>query len=242
MSLVNWEFMRHYVFVHTSAEPPGTSRRRRPAEVRELLVGAAERVVARRGMSANAQEIAVEAGVHRSVLYRHFSTAEELVRLAALRPFQDFLRKIQQMTDRSAGADPTPLWDLMIGFLEDLLGILDEHRDFLMMAMSDSSPLDAAERTAMRRELDHILDDIVNLARREGGVRGLDPDSIAVNTRLTIAMVIGVTAYGGWLLPGQTSMEDRPRMVTDMANFILNGARLVPEDVKSADHESPRKI
>jgi AcrR family transcriptional regulator len=239
---VNWEFLRHDVVVATYPEQPGVLRRRRSAEVRELLVGAAERVVARRGMSANAQEIAVEAGVHRSVLYRHFSTAEELVRLAALRPFQDFLDKIQLMTDRSPGDDPPPLWDLMVGFLQDLLEILDEHRDFLMMAMSDSSPLDAAERTAMRRELDRILDDIVSLARREGGARGLDMDSIAVNTRLAIALVIGTTAYGDWLLPGRTGAEDRPRLVAELANFILNGARLVSGDIKSADRESPQTI
>jgi len=230
------------VGVATVPDPAGIARRRRPAEVRELLVAAAERVVARRGISANAQEIAVEAGVHRSVLYRHFGTTEDLVRLAALRPFQDFLCKIQQMTDRSSPDEPTPLWDLMIGFLADLLDILDEHHTFLTMAMSDSSPLEAAERAVLRRELDRILEEIVALARREGGARGLDPASSAVNTRLAIAMVIGATANGGWLLPAWSGAENRPRLIADMANFILNGARLVPDNIKSADRESPRTI
>ncbi|WP_155927635.1 TetR/AcrR family transcriptional regulator [Mycolicibacterium sp. CBMA 234] len=226
----------------TPHDSPGIARRRRPAEVRELLISAAERVVTRRGLSANAQEIAAEAGVHRSVLYRHFGTTEHLVRLAALRPFEDFLDKIQQMTGRSTDDGPTPLWDLMIGFLHDLLDILDEHRDFLMMAMSDSSPLEAAERAVLRREMDRILDDIASLARREGGARGLDPESSAVNTRLAITLVMGTTAYGGWLLPGRTGTENRDRLVADLANFILNGARLVPDEIKNADRESPRTI
>jgi AcrR family transcriptional regulator len=229
--------------VGVAADPdaPGGAKRRRPAEVRELLLDAAERVVARRGMSANAQEIAAEAGVHRSVLYRHFGTAEDLVRLAALRPFRDFLGKVQAMTDRSRTDEPMPLWDLMIGFLQDLLEILDEHRDFLMMAMSESSPLNDAERDGMRREIDRILDGIVGLARREGVSRGLDPDSIAVNTRLAIAMVFGTTAYGSWLLPERTSLAQRSQVVESMANFILNGARLVSDDVKRADRESPKQ-
>ena len=131
------------------------------------------------------------------------------------------------------------LWDLMIGFLGDLLGVVDEHRDFLMMAMSDSSPLDEVERENMRTELDRILDDIVELARREGVARGLDPARIAVNTRLTIAMVIGMNSYGSWLLPSRISPAEQPLLIEDMANFILYGGRPASAENQKADHQSP---
>jgi len=217
------------------SEKFGAVKRRRPAEVRELLLVAAEHVVARRGTAANAQEIAAEARVHRSVLYRHYGTAEELVRCATLRPMRDFLVKIQEMTQRSPATKPKPLWELMIGFLTDLLEILGEHRDFLVMAMSESSPLGDDEQAELRRELDRVLDAIVDLARLEGASRGLDTDAAPVNTRLSIAMVMGATAFGSWLLPALADGDDRSTLVEDMANFILYGARRVSDDVKRAD-------
>lgn len=207
----------------------GGNRRRRPAEVQELLLSAAEKVVTRRGASANAQEIALEAGVHRSVLYRHFGTVEELIRLAALRPFRQFLDKLEVMIDASSVDDPTPLWELMSGFLTELIDIVDEHHEFLAMALSESSPFSAAERDTLRGELDRILNAIIDLARQEGVPRGLDPESIAVNTRLAIAMVMGATAYGRWLLPDRIGAHQRSQIIEEMANFVLKGARLVPE-------------
>jgi len=220
--------------MHPVQNESGAAKRRRPAEVRELLLVAAEHVVARRGMAANALEIAAEAGVHRSVLYRHYGTVEELVRCATLRPMREFLVKIQQMTDLSSATEPKPLWQLLIGFLTDLMAVLDEHRDFLVMAMSESSPLGDVEQAELRRELDRVLDDIVDLARLEGGSRGLDISAVAVNTRLSIAMVMGATAYGSWLLPTRID-GDQQRLVDDMANFILYGARHVSDGVKCAD-------
>lgn len=227
---------------HDAGGPRSPIGRRRPAEVRRLLLEAAERVVARKGMSANAQEIAQEAGVHRSVLYRHFTSTQELVQTAALRPFTEFLEKIRQMTDRSNAEGPAPLWDLMTGFLDDLLDILVEHREFLMMAMSEASPFDEDARKELQRKLNSVLDDIAVLAEREGGSRGLEGSTMRVNTRLTIAMALGLVSYGGWMSRDSDGMTVRAALVEQMATLILYGARAVPEAEKQADRTSPREL
>lgn len=224
--------------VVTAARSRSNSRRR-PAEVRKLLVEAAERVVARKGMSASAQEIAAEAGVHRSVLYRHFANVDELVQLAAMRPFREFLEKIQMMTALSTPADPMPMWDLMVGMLTNLLDVLEEHRDFLMMSMSDASPLGDVDRDNLRGELEGVLADIVELARRQGGARGLDMPAIGVNTRMAIAMVAGVVSYGAWFVPELAGGEGRAELVERLATLLLYGVRLVPESDKAVDRARP---
>ncbi|TAM69772.1 MAG: TetR/AcrR family transcriptional regulator [Mycobacterium sp.] len=213
--------------------------RRRPEEVRRLLVEAAERVVVRKGMSANAQEIAIEAGVHRSVLYRHFTGAQELIQLAALGPFREFLGRIQLMTARADEAEPTPLWDLMVGFLGDLMDILSDHRDFLMMAMSEASPLEESDRDELRRHLDDVLDEIAELAARAGATRQLDIEHVRINTRLAIAMNVGVASFGRWLLPDPGPTAPREILIEQMASMLLYGVRQVSDAEKQLDRRSP---
>jgi AcrR family transcriptional regulator len=219
-----------------SSELQVRATRRRPAEVRRLLLEAAERVVARKGMSASAQEIAREAGVRRSVLYRHFASAEELVQAATLRPFSDFLAVFQSMSDNSTLEQPTPLWDLMYGFLDNLMADLTSHRDFLTTVLSGPTPLDSGE---LRRQLDHVLDEIVVLTEHEGGIRGVDVSSLRVNTRLVVAMVAGLVSFGGWLLPDGARALDRSALIEQMSHLILYGVRIVPDELIEVDRAAP---
>ncbi|MFE2997109.1 TetR/AcrR family transcriptional regulator [Nocardia sp. NPDC059246] len=216
----------------TPPQAGSTASRRRPAEVRRLLLEAAERVVVRKGMSANAQEIAREAGVHRSVLYRHFASAEEIVQVATLRPFSEFLSMFQSMADSSGPDNPIPLWDLIYGFLDNLLSDLTAHRDFLTMVLSGLSPMDNND---LWRKLDEVLDEIAVLAGREGQIRGVDVSSIGVNTRLVVAMTAGLVAFGDWLLPHGDHGLDRHTLIEHMSNLILYGVQIVADEHRHAD-------
>lgn len=216
-------------------------RRRRPAEVRQLLLEAGERVVVSKGReSANAIEIAREAGVHRSVLYRHFSSADELIQMATLRPFSEFLRMFESMAQSDAPEGPKPLWDLMYGFLDELLENLTEHREFLLKVLSEISSPGGAELGDQRRELDALMDQIALLSESQGSVRGVDVASIGLNTRLVIAMVAGVVSFGDWLLPRDDDSLERAQLIEQMSDLILYGVKQVPASVKAEDR-SPRR-
>ena len=204
--------------------------------MRRLLLEAAEQVVVRKGMSANAQEIAREAGVRRSVLYRHFASAEEIVQAATLRPFVDFLAVFQSMSENSTLERPTPLWDLMYSFIDNLLADLTEHRDFLTAVLSGPSPLESGE---LQRQFDRVLDDIVILTECEGSIRGVDVSSLQVNTRLVVAMATGLVSFGGWLLPTGQRALDRSALLEHMSRFILYGVRVVPDEMIEADRTAP---
>ena len=66
--------------------------RRRPAEVRELLISGAARVFKSKGYTqATIEDIVTEADVSPSVFWRHFRTKSELYREAMIEPFRQFL-------------------------------------------------------------------------------------------------------------------------------------------------------
>ena len=82
-------------------------RRRSPAEVRTLLIGAAQQVFAARGYGgATTAEIAAAAGVAESALFRHFATKSELFATAALVPFTEFVSEFAAVWQRRSGAHP----------------------------------------------------------------------------------------------------------------------------------------
>lgn len=219
-----------------STEQPKTSRRRRPAEVRKLLLEAGERVVVSKGRaSANALEIAREAGVHRSVLYRHFASADELIQMATLRPFSEFLLMFQAMAESEAPGGPKPLWDLMYGFMDELMENLTKHREFLMKVLSDTSVPSGESLSDQRRELDALMDQIALLSESEGRDRGVDPSSIGLNTRLVIAMAAGVVSFGDWLLPQGEEALASSELIEQMSNLILYGVKQVPAGEKAKD-------
>ena len=79
-----------------------TSRERSPVRRRQLL-GAADRVIRRRGPDASMDEIAAEAGVTKPILYRHFGDKDGLY--AAL--VERYLRALYREAERAL-AEPNP--------------------------------------------------------------------------------------------------------------------------------------
>lgn len=222
----------------SAASDPARSSRRRPDEVRQLLIAAAERLVVHKGAGVSALEIAREAGVHRSVLYRHFAGSEELIREAMLGPLNEFLAMFQSLTEEEL-AGPQPLWDLMVGFLERLLQSLVQHRDFLLAAMADPSLIGGSEAAGLRDRVDEVVARLARLNEAEGRLRGIDTSQIASRTRLVLAMAAGVTTYGDWLLPAEGDEAARSHVVQDMADLILYGMKAVDPAVKAADRRPP---
>ena len=140
------------------------------------------------------------------------------------------------MSDNSTLERPTPLWDLMYGFLDNLMADLTAHRDFLTTVLSGPSPLDSGE---LRRQLDRVLDEIVVLTEREGSIRGVDVSSLQVNTRLVVAMAVGLVSFGGWLLPDGQRALDRSALIEHMSRLILYGVHTVPDELIEADRTPP---
>ena len=99
---------------------------RKPAEIRELLLGTAREVFGSKGYeSASTAEIAKTAGVAHALLFRHFGTKAELFEQAVFEPFQaaiaDVLRQWSTYghEPHSPAVSSADYVELVYGFLRD---------------------------------------------------------------------------------------------------------------------------
>lgn len=213
--------------------------RRRPAEVRQRLLEAAERVVIQKGLAVTAQDVASESRIHRTVLRRHFPDTSGLIREAALRPFREFLAVFQSRVQRERPGTAQPTWDLTRDLIAELTANFSEHRGFMTRVLADPSVLGDANWAALHQTLDALIDEMAALSEEQGKMRGLDTESMPIKTRLTIAMIAGITTHGDWLLPRGERALSREQLADAICDFVLYGVRLVPEDAKELDRAPP---
>src|SRR5437868_665668 len=136
---------------------PIVRTRRRPAEVRQLLLDAGERVFTAKGYEGSTtDEIAAEAGVARSVLYRHFETKADLFHAAVLLPFVDFLREYGTAWRAQAEEpwDDERLMRTMVGLFYDSF---DTHRGTILALATSAGSLDETANAQLDAELDRFF-------------------------------------------------------------------------------------
>lgn len=176
--------------------------RRRPEQVRALLLDAAARLIGERGVTVSTKEIALAAGVSENSLFRHFPMKADLIAAAVVDPFVRFVDTFRQEWENQRDL---PLDDeaLMRRLVDDLYRSLAERRGvaaaFVMTAM------DAAAEP-MRARLAEALDELFVVLRRVGEDRatvgeGFDPTAVELSIRLHVAMIMTSVVLEDVFLP-----------------------------------------
>lgn len=199
--------------------------RRSPVELRVLLLKAAEQVFAEKGYAATTtKDLAREAGVAESVLFRHFPTKAALFRESVLDPLTQVLKSF---SDASARWFEQPLDDaaIMRVLMSELLDQLTAHREALRSFTAAEDDLDPAARADFHRSMNEVLDRLGAIAHREGmrrnrGQIGLGPDMII---RVAVGMVISVVVHDTWLLPSGPNRPTRQEVSDHLTAFMLQG-------------------
>jgi AcrR family transcriptional regulator len=134
--------------------------RRRPAEVRALVLEAAEKLFARQGNAeTTTDENAAEAGVTRSVMYRHFPTKADLFRASVLTPFIEFLRDYRSVWSSHLD-DRWPGDRVMRTMVSLLYDSLHSHRDAVVGLVSAQSSI----QQVLSDEVDRLFDEFWSCA------------------------------------------------------------------------------
>jgi AcrR family transcriptional regulator len=144
----------------------------------ELVLAAAERAFARRGLSATLEDVATEAGVGVGTIYRRFSSKDALLEAV-------FDRKV------AAGADllrsclrQSSAWDGLCGYLRAVVAQQASDRglhEFVLAAGAVSGSI-----TLLRARVEPLLTPLVERAKAEGRLR---TDFRATDVPLLVAML-----------------------------------------------------
>jgi AcrR family transcriptional regulator len=197
--------------------------RRSTAEVRRLLLEAAQELFSSKGYAnTTTREIAERAGVSETLLFRHFSSKQKLFERAIVRPFGDFVGEFVAQWEAHDPGEQTPE-ELFRFFVAGFYDLLREHRA-LALALASASLFETGgagpfdDRTS---PLSELLKQIDKIAVAESEIRGFAYDP-PVAVRLVFGMILSVTLLEDWLFPPRKK-PSRARAVNEVVGMMLGG-------------------
>lgn len=209
--------------------------RRRPGEIRQLLLEAGAHMFGTSGYAgATTDAIAEKAGVSMSVLFRHFPTKSDLYREAVIQPFVESMRSFAEQWENTLG-QPADARVIMREVISDLYDHLRTHEDAI-----SALAMDQGVSPETRREIQELFTRVFSQFQTMGEVeaerQGWFPaNTMNLNSRLMVGMVSSMVAYREWFLPVGRSRISRERLVNHMADLMLYGLRLEPPGDRSSE-------
>jgi AcrR family transcriptional regulator len=203
--------------------------RRRPAEVRALLLGAASQEFAERGLHAvTTRDICERAGVSLSAMYRHFADKDELFREAMLAPLTGFADDFAALWE----AQRTEPWDdyrLMRSFLESLQSALSGRRDSLLALAAAERFEDWDVVGELHRSVGALFDRLAAIGSEEAARRGwFSADRLDLAIRLIVGMSLGFVAFEPLLRSGAAEEVPIEMVLDEIAALVIWGLRREP--------------
>jgi AcrR family transcriptional regulator len=211
----------------TNRPPKNRRQRRAPTEVQDLVLQAAHRLFTAHGYHGTTTlQIAEEAGVGESVIFRNFGSKAELFETAIARPFTGFVDEWAARWDVDVAADSDPM-EITRSFVKGFYALADEHRDLLHTLIAarlkggDRSLGEVADRVS-ERLADHlgVVQKVLLHQAEARQLRGLDtPVSVAV----AVGSVLSLVLLDDWLFPSHRRRPAKTRQIEEATRMLLYG-------------------
>jgi AcrR family transcriptional regulator len=201
--------------------------RRSTEEVRQLILDAATQLFAERGYTQTSmRDIATRTDISLSVLYRQFTSKDELYSATLLAPF---LESFEEFAAAWSSQIDIPWGDeeLIGEFVRDLYASLSVNRKLLvtLLAAGDDTGSDLLDQA--RESLTASLADLRLMAEHEADRRRwFTRDQIAVSNSLIVALVAGLVLLRPLL--AQTPAGDQDTMILAATRLARYGMSLGP--------------
>jgi len=192
-------------------------RRRAAAEVRELILMAAQKEFELRGYGgATTRAIAERAGTTEALLFRHFQSKANLFELAVAQPLSLAIWKaLDAFREDEVAKTPQELEARL--YVESMYDVLHSHRK-LLMALLASEAYEHNETVGLAgiRAFEEMLKRAVVIARQSQAVYSVDID---IGVRFPLMLVLADVLFEQWLFKEQSS-EARSKRRVALADFI----------------------
>jgi AcrR family transcriptional regulator len=161
--------------------------RRSTEEVRALVVQAASELFGERGYTQTTmRDVAAEAGIGLSVLYRHFSSKERLFATTFVAPFLASFEHFRDGSDHGVG-----------DFILDLHHSLVENRHAVITLLATLEDPDAELIDEVRAGLGDAWRNLQLAATADASAPA--PDRVRDANMLVVAMVVGLALFQPWV-------------------------------------------
>ncbi|MFV3075520.1 TetR/AcrR family transcriptional regulator [Niveispirillum fermenti] len=191
------------------ARPP-RRRRRSQQEIITRILAAAQQQFNEHGYSAaTTKEIARQADVSETLLYRHFKSKAGLFDQVVFDPFDILASQLLGARDKTRDWNIDPAQGRVL--LERMLGFLEQNRtllcDLAVKGLAETADERAEQRLdGMRRHYRIAASQVEAFHRARGHACPVDPD-IAV--RLSLGMLLSSVLFSEWLFPDGAPPRDR---------------------------------
>lgn len=203
----------------SGAETKATRRAR--GEVRRLLLDSAGALFARQDYrGTTTREIAESAGVLEHLLFRQFGSKAALFREAVVEPF---LAIVEDLNERWESIEPGPESSEAVArqFLGALYDLFVENRGLVMTLLTADALTDEELQETGVAELDRAFAILGELGGKGSEILGLDATREDLAARSTLAMVVGMAAFGSTFFGG--TRPPRDLIVDELAQATLHG-------------------
>jgi AcrR family transcriptional regulator len=192
-----------------------------------LVLQAARRLFTAHGYhGTSTQQIAKEAGVGESVIFRNFGSKAELFETAIARPFTDFVDEWAARWDVDVAADADPR-EIARSFVEGFFVLANEHRDVLHTLIAarlkggDRALAEVAGRVSER--LADRLGAMEKVLRHQAEARQLRGLDTPVSVAMTVGSVLSLVLLDDWLFPPHRRRPGKARQIEEATQMLLYG-------------------
>jgi len=202
------------------------STRRPTAEIRELILDAAQHLFREHGYAGTTtKQIATRAGVAESLVFGQFGTKPDLFEMAAVAPFRSFVDAyIASWPGMPPETDPEKL---VKSFVDGFFRLLLENRRILQDCTSEGFRAGDSAIASLARA---VQEDFARALMRMRGVlqsedatthfAGIDPSlSLAAGIGMTMSLVL----LDDWLFDPDARKPGRKRILHEITTMIMHG-------------------
>ena len=205
----------------TSLASDAAPRRRQRGEPRRLLLEAAHDVFNRKGYAtASTREIATQAEVSETLIFRTFRNKAGLFREAMVRPFVDAIDREIEL-GRSRPPDVELTQEDTRAFVAAMYDVFRKHRALAAMVFAADALVESeVAESAVIDDVREAIDRFVSHASEEAQAHGkaIDPAAHDLAIRGHMAMVAGVATFGSWYFGKRR--PSRAAVIDEMSKWV----------------------